>query len=122
MAPGCAQIRGALSRPLYGGRQTRSFCYIEGLDAGLIATMASDADDASQMHLGNPEEVTIAELARQVVALTGAAVPVIHLPAAEDDPLRWPDITLARHRIGFAPRISLVEGRARTIRHIEASR
>lgn len=103
---------------IYGdGRQTRSFCYVDDLVAGLIATMASEAAAESPMNLGNPEEVTIADLAAQVIALTGSDSPLIHLPLPEDDPRRRrPDITLARQRIGFVPRVPLSEGLERTIR------
>lgn len=105
------------NRPLtvFGdGSQTRSFCFYEDLIDGLFRLMMSDLD--TPVNLGNPEEFSMRELAEQVIRLTGARSRLVFRPAPEDDPRqRRPDITLARTRLGWAPRVSLAEGLARAL-------
>lgn len=102
---------------LYGdGQQTRSFCYIDDLLAGLMALM--DAPDAitGPINLGNPGEFTVAQLAQLVLELTGSASPVEHAPLPEDDPTqRRPAIERARAQLGWEPKVALHEGLQRTI-------
>jgi UDP-glucuronate decarboxylase len=102
---------------IYGdGRQTRSFCYVDDLIDGLIAMMNSPEDFTGPVNLGNPGEFTIAELAQQVLALTGSSSPIEYRPLPENDPKqRQPDITLARERLGWEPKVPLEEGLQRTI-------
>jgi UDP-glucuronate decarboxylase len=102
---------------IYGdGRQTRSFCYVDDLIDGLIAMMNSPEDFTGPVNLGNPREFTIAELAQQVLALTGSSSPIEYRPLPENDPKqRQPDITLARERLGWEPKVPLEEGLQRTI-------
>jgi len=102
---------------IYGdGRQTRSFCYVDDLIDGLIAMMNSPEDFTGPVNLGNPREFTIAELAQQVLALTGSSSPIEYRPLPENDPKqRQPDITLARERLGWEPEVPLEEGLQRTI-------
>jgi UDP-glucuronate decarboxylase len=101
---------------LYGeGTQTRSFCYVSDLVAGLVALMEQE-DFAGPVNLGNPGEFTIAELAGQVIRLTGSSSPVVHHPLPPDDPVqRRPDIELAARQLGWRPTIALEEGLKTTI-------
>jgi UDP-glucuronate decarboxylase len=103
---------------IYGdGEQSRSFCYVDDLIDGLLRMMELEEDFPGPVNLGNPDEFTIRELADLVVKLSGARSRVVKArPLPEDDPLqRQPDITLARRRLGWEPRIALREGLARTI-------
>lgn len=98
------------------GRQTRSFCYVDDLVDGLQRMMRSDEDVCGPVNLGNPEEVSMLELAVMVVALIGGGSQITFVPATADDPARrCPDISLARHCLEWAPRIGLAEGLRRTI-------
>jgi dTDP-glucose 4,6-dehydratase len=95
------------------GSQTRSLCYVDDLVAGLLAML--DTSFAGPVNLGNPEELTILELARRVIAVTGSRSEVVFVARPHGDPSRrCPDIRLARERLGFAPRVSLEEGLRRT--------
>jgi UDP-glucuronate decarboxylase len=102
---------------VYGdGSQTRSFCYVDDLIDGLMRLAALPAPPATPINLGNPSEMTVAELAERVLALTGARSPVLHRPLPVDDPRRRrPDITLARGLLGWSPRVGLEEGLRATI-------
>lgn len=102
---------------VYGdGQQTRSFCYVDDLIRGLMAMMNTDDSVTGPINLGNPEEVTIAELAARVAAGTGAHLQVINAPLPSDDPRqRRPDITRAREVLDWEPSITLDEGLTRTI-------
>ena len=96
------------------GSQTRSFCYVDDLVRGLVAML--DSTESGPVNLGNPEERTVAELAGLVLALTGSASPVVHLPLPVEDPTRRrPVIDLARERLGWAPRVGTEQGLAQTI-------
>ena len=100
---------------VYGdGSQTRSFCYISDLIEGLVRLMNSPYP--GPFNLGNPQEVTILELARQVLALTGSSSPIVHRPLPTDDPKqRRPDINKARALLGWEPQIPLPVGLELTI-------
>ncbi|ODM43628.1 UDP-glucuronic acid decarboxylase family protein [Cereibacter johrii] len=102
---------------LYGdGMQTRSFCYVDDLVAGLMALMASEVSEP--VNLGNPGEFTMRELAEMVLAQTGSPSRLVHRPLPVDDPRqRRPDISQAARLLGWAPTVPLAEGIARTIRH-----
>jgi UDP-glucuronate decarboxylase len=101
---------------IYGqGSQTRSFCYIDDMVAGLMALMNSE-NFTGPVNLGNPSEFTILELAQKVVAMTGSKSTVTHAPLPPDDPVqRRPDITLAVERLGWTPRVELAQGLVDTI-------
>jgi UDP-glucuronate decarboxylase len=101
---------------IYGdGAQTRSFCYVSDLVAGLLAMMEQE-EITGPVNLGNPGEFTIGELARQVLRLTGSASPVVHRPLPPDDPVqRRPEVDLAAKRLGWRPTIGLEEGLHTTI-------
>ncbi|MFO1281714.1 MAG: UDP-glucuronic acid decarboxylase family protein [Burkholderiales bacterium] len=113
-------------RPLtvYGdGSQTRSFCYVEDTVAGLIALADAPRAGFEPINLGNPEEVSIGELARRVVELTGSRSPIIHRPLPEDDPhRRRPDVGRAAQRLGWKPTTPLDVGLSRTIRWLAEQR
>lgn len=104
-------------RPLtvYGdGSQTRSFCYVDDLVAGLVAMI--DASEPGPVNLGNPEEYSVAELARLVLCMTGADVPIVRRPLPQDDPpQRRPVIERAARALGWQPVTGLKEGVRRTI-------
>jgi len=103
---------------VYGqGTQTRSFAYIDDLVEGLIRMM--DAPDfVGPVNLGNPDEFTMLELARLAIELSASSSSISYKPLPPDDPTRRrPDITLARERLGWEPKVPLREGLARTIEH-----
>jgi nucleoside-diphosphate-sugar epimerase len=99
---------------IYGdGSQTRSFCYVDDEVDGILAVL--DGDMTGPVNIGNPDEFTVAELARLVIELTGSSSAIVHEPLPVDDPARrQPDITLAREQLGWDPKVELREGVART--------
>ena len=106
---------------IYGdGNQTRSFCYVDDLILGLISLMESPDEVTGPINIGNPEEFTIGQLATQVLELTQSKSKLEFFPLPEDDPKqRKPDISLAKDLLNWAPKISLQEGLAQTIRYFE---
>jgi UDP-glucuronate decarboxylase len=106
---------------LYGdGGQTRSFCYVDDLVAGMIAMMETPAEVTGPINLGNPGEFTMRELAEMVKDLTGSKSALVHRPLPQDDPKqRKPDISRARETLGWTPTVPLREGLARTIAYFE---
>ena len=106
---------------VYGeGSQTRSFCYVDDLIDGMIRMMGSE-DFTGPVNLGNPEEYTILDLAKKIIAMTGSCSKIIHRPLPADDPTqRRPDITLAGSKLGWNPGVSVDEGLGRTIEHFKA--
>ena len=100
---------------VYGdGSMTRSFCYVTDLAEGIIRLMLHDYHEP--VNLGNPDEFTVLDLARKVIALTGSASEIIYQPAMQDDPkLRKPDIARARALLGGYPTIPLDQGLGWTI-------
>ncbi len=102
------------------GAQTRAFCYVDDLIAGLVAMMATPDDITGPINLGNPEEVSMRELAARVIALTGARSRLVSRPLPADDPVqRCPDIARARAILHWQPRVALDDGLARTIAYFE---
>lgn len=101
---------------VYGdGTQTRSFCYVDDLVEGVIRMMNTD-NFFGPVNLGNPAEFRIIELAELVLKLTKSRSKIVFKPLPQDDPVqRQPDITLARTRLGWEPKIDLQEGLRRTI-------
>ena len=99
---------------VYGdGSQTRSLCYVEDEIGGLLAML--DAPVTGPVNIGNPDEHTVLELAREVIELTGSSSTIVHRPLPADDPVRRrPDITLARQLLGWEPTTPLAVGLART--------
>ena len=107
---------------LYGdGNQTRSFCYVDDLIDGLIRLMESPADLTGPINLGNPKEFSMRELAELVLAQTGSSSNMVMKPLPQDDPKqRRPEISLAQERLGWQPRISLVDGLKPTIEYFRS--
>jgi UDP-glucuronate decarboxylase len=98
------------------GSQTRSFCYVDDLVDGLIALMHTPPEITGPVNLGNPDEFTILELAKLVLALTRSNAAIEERPLPCDDPARRkPDISRARQLLGWEPAIPLEEGLKRTI-------
>ena len=102
---------------VYGeGRQTRSFCYVDDMVDGLLRLMNSPDEFTGPVHLGNPVDFTILELAQKIIAKTGSKSPIVKLPLPADDPVqRKPDITLARTVLGWNAKITLDDGLPRAI-------
>jgi len=116
-------MQALLGRPItvYGeGQQTRSFCYVDDLVEGFIRLMESGSDVTGPINLGNPGEFTIRQLAELVIELTGSKSKIVTEPLPPDDPRqRRPDITLAKEKLGWEPRIPLREGLAKAIPYFE---
>lgn len=106
---------------VYGdGSQTRSFCYVDDLVSGLIAMMDRD-DFIGPVNLGNPAETSILEFAERIIALTGSRSKVVFKPLPADDPRqRQPDISLAGEKLGWSPKVPVVEGLQKTISYFSA--
>jgi UDP-glucuronate decarboxylase len=102
---------------LFGrGDQTRSFCYRDDLVEGMMRMMNGPDDFIGPVNLGNPNEVTILELAQLVIEMTGSKSKLVYRPLPADDPAkRRPDITLAKQRLDWQPTVPLREGLERTI-------
>ena len=100
---------------IYGdGKQTRSFCYVDDLAAGIVNMMAVDYQ--MPLNLGNPTEFTMLDLAREVIKLTNAKTKLIFMPLPEDDPRkRKPDIGKVKRLLKWSPRVSLEQGLEKTI-------
>jgi dTDP-glucose 4,6-dehydratase len=98
------------------GQQTRSFCYVTDLVEGIIRLMESNVNDP--VNIGNPQEMTIEEIARAIIRLTGSKSKLVYRPLPEDDPkVRQPDITRARTLLGWGPTVSLEEGLTKTLEY-----
>ncbi len=101
---------------IYGdGLQTRSFCYVEDLIEAILAFMNQD-ECKGPMNLGNPEEISIKELAEKIIAMSCSSSEIKFHPLPKDDPqLRCPDISKAKNILGWQPKISLEQGLGKTI-------
>lgn len=101
---------------IYGdGSQTRSFCYVSDMVDALIRLMEADFDGMEPVNLGNPVELTVGDLADQVVRMTGTRNAVVYRPLPVDDPRRRrPDISRAKALLGWEPRVPLSEGLEKT--------
>jgi dTDP-glucose 4,6-dehydratase len=98
------------------GSQTRSFTYISDLVDGIIKLMLSPVNDP--VNLGNPREMTIEDIAKLIIKMTGARSRIVYKPLPTDDPkVRQPDITRARALLGWQPRVPLEEGLVHTIEY-----
>jgi UDP-glucuronate decarboxylase len=106
---------------IYGdGSQSRSFCYVDDLIDVFILLMSSPDDFIGPVNTGNPNEFTIRELAEKVIQLTGSKSRLIFEPLPSDDPTqRQPDITLAKQKLGWEPKIQLQEGLKKAIPYFE---
>jgi UDP-glucuronate decarboxylase len=97
---------------IYGdGSQTRSFCYVDDLISGIVKLMESPAELTGPVNLGNPEELTMLQLASLVIQITNSKSELIFLPLPSDDPKqRRPDITIAKSELSWDPIFSVTEG------------
>ena len=107
---------------VYGdGSQTRSFCYVDDLITGLIALMGTEDSFTGPVNIGNPGEFTILQLAEKAIALTGSTSQIIRKPLPSDDPLqRQPELTVARAKLGWEPRMALDDGLKLTVAYFAA--
>jgi dTDP-glucose 4,6-dehydratase len=105
---------------VYGdGSQTRSLCYVSDLVRGVLAAL--DGGDEFPVNLGNPQEVTVLQLAETIVRLTGSRSRIVHRDLPVDDPKqRRPDISRARELLGWEPEVSLEDGLAKTLEYFRS--
>lgn len=112
-------VQALLGKPItiYGdGSQTRSFCYVDDLIDGFVRMMASPDDCVGPINMGNPAEITIGQLAREIVELTGSKSEIVFKPLPTDDPTRrCPDITLAKQHLAWEPKMDRLTGLKATI-------
>ena len=106
---------------VYGdGSQTRSFTYVSDLVDGIWRLMQAPVHDP--VNLGNPHEMTLLDLAKRILRLTGSASPIVFQPLPQDDPrVRQPDITRARALLGWEPRVDVDEGLGKTLEWFRAA-
>ncbi|HRI79680.1 MAG TPA: GDP-mannose 4,6-dehydratase, partial [Cyclobacteriaceae bacterium] len=91
------------------GSQTRSFCYVDDLIEGIFRLLMSDY--SLPVNIGNPDEITILDFAKEIIKLTGTKQKIVFNPFPKDDPKqRQPDITKARKILGWEPKVSRAEG------------
>ena len=104
---------------IYGdGNQTRSFCFVEDLIEGFIKLMDSPDDFTGPVNLGNPTEFSILELAQKIIELTNSKSKIIFKPLPSDDPKqRRPDISLAKEKLNWTPKLDVQEGLKKTIEY-----
>ena len=116
----CQALRGE-DITIYGdGSQTRSFCYVDDLIEAMVRMMNSPKDFTGPVNTGNPGEFTIKELAEKVVAKIGGKSKVVYRDLPKDDPTqRRPDITLAKNKLGWEPKVQLDEGLDKTIAYFK---
>ena len=109
---------------IYGdGTQTRSFCYVDDMIEGLIRMMKSEDGFTGPVNLGNPEEYSIGELAETIVSLCGTKSKVVYKPLPEDDPRqRQPDLSLAKQKLDWEPKVALRDGLEETIAYFRGLR
>jgi dTDP-glucose 4,6-dehydratase len=96
------------------GKQTRSFCYVDDLVNGILKLL--DSDENNPVNIGNPREMTIEEIARTIIKMTGSRSKIVYQDLPTDDPkVRQPDITRARALLGWEPKVPLDQGLVKTI-------
>ncbi len=105
---------------VYGkGSQTRSFCYVDDLIEGMVRMMNSE-NFTGPVNIGNPEEYTILDFAKKIIAMTGSKSNIVYKPLPSDDPTqRQPDIALAGEKLGWKPKVSVDEGLKKTIEYFK---
>ena len=105
---------------VYGdGSQTRSFCFVDDMIEGLTRMMVTE-NFTGPVNLGNPREMTVRSLAETIIDITGSRSTIITRPLPADDPQRRrPDISLARERLGWQPKVELREGLEKTVAYFE---
>ena len=101
------------------GKQTRSFCYVSDLVDGILRL--ADSKENDPVNIGNPHEMTIEDIARTIIRMTGSSSKIVYRPLPEDDPkVRQPDITRARTLLGWEPAVGLEEGLTKTLEYFRA--
>ena len=105
---------------VYGdGKQTRSFCYVSDLIAGIL--LLSESDEHGPVNIGNPGEFTMIECAHEVLAVTGSKSEIVFEPLPQDDPARRrPDISKAKKLLGWEPKVPLREGLTKSLEYFKA--
>ena len=99
------------------GSHTRSFCYVDDLVEGMLRMMKR-GNITGPINLGNPNEITVKELAQEIIRLTASSSEVTYTPLPEDDPKkRQPDISLAKEMLDWQPSVSLENGLEKTIKY-----
>lgn len=108
--------------PIYGdGSQTRSFCFIEDLVDGIFKLSITDHLEGQVINLGNPEEISILDLAKLVLEITNSNSPIQMLKGREEDPKRrCPDIRKAKELLGWEPKTSLKDGLKKTVEWLKS--
>ena len=106
---------------IYGnGQQTRSFCYVDDLIDGLVRMMNSREGLTGPVNMGNPNEMTMLELAEQVLKLSASKAKLVFKPLPQDDPKqRQPDISVAKKELAWQPHVSLADGLKETIAYFK---
>lgn len=106
---------------VYGdGQQTRSFQYVDDLVEAMIRMMTTGDDFIGPVNTGNPGEFTILELAEKVIDMTGSKSKIVYKPLPSDDPMqRKPDISLAKEKLNWEPKIPLEQGLVKTIEYFD---
>jgi dTDP-glucose 4,6-dehydratase len=101
------------------GMQTRSFCYVDDQISGLYSLLLSDY--SLPVNIGNPDEITILDFAKEIIKLTGTDQKIVFKPLPQDDPLqREPDITKAREILGWEPKVGRSEGMKKTYEYFKS--
>jgi UDP-glucuronate decarboxylase len=102
---------------IYGnGQQSRSFCYVDDLIEGLVRMMNSESEFTGPVNMGNPGEFTMLELAKLILKIVGGKSKLAFYPLPTDDPKqRQPDISLAKKKLGWEPRVALKDGLKETV-------
>ena len=108
---------------IYGdGSQTRAFCYVSDMVDGMLALMDAPDEFTGPVNLGNPFEMTIRELAEQVITMTGSKSALVEKPLPGDDPTqRCPDIGRAKSQLGWSPSVALDDGLEKTIQYFKGA-
>jgi UDP-glucuronate decarboxylase len=106
---------------IYGdGSQTRSFCYVDDLIAAMVKMMNSEEGFTGPVNIGNPGEFTMLELAQLVLKLSNSKSKIVYQPLPSDDPKqRQPDITLAKAKLAWEPKVKLEDGLKETIAYFK---
>ena len=104
---------------IYGsGQQTRSFCYVDDMVEGFVRMMATERGFTGPVNLGNPGEFTMLELAEKVLTLVDSKSKLVFMPLPVDDPKqRQPDITLAKAKLDWTPKVNLEDGLKETVHY-----
>ena len=115
----CQALAGQPLTVFGDGSQTRSFCYVDDLIEGIVRVLFSELHEP--VNIGNPAEMTVLQFAEAIRRLTGNHLPIEFRPLPVDDPkVRQPDITQARTRLGWEPRVPLEVGIGRTIEYFRS--